>query len=156
MKAIFLAVCLLVAASTFSQEKILSITNAETGKVTVFNQNERVKIKTIQGDKIKGNLLITDDNQIMIKDILVPVSNIEKIKRHPLLMNIFVSGTLFIFGAYAIFGGWLILAWSGDAIGAIILHTGAAFIATGIIAPNLFPNLVEKNASNIKVETVLQ
>ena len=70
------------------------------------------------------------------------------------MMNILVSGTLFIFGAYAVFGGWLILAWSGEGIGAIILHTGAAFIATGIIFPNLFPNIVEENASNIRVGTL--
>ncbi len=155
MKALsFLVVCFFVAASAFSQEKVLSISNAETGKVTVIKQNERVKIKTVQGEKMKGNLFIADDNQVMINNISIPISTIEKIKRHPLVLNILVSGTLFVFGAYAVFGGWLILAWSGEGIGAIILHSGAAFITTGIIFPNLYPNTVAENASNIKVETL--
>ncbi len=36
MKALLLAVCFFVVFSAFSQEKVLSISNVETGKVTVF------------------------------------------------------------------------------------------------------------------------
>ena len=154
MKALLLAGCLLVVFSAFSQEKVLSISNAETGKVTVFKQNERVKIKTLQGGKIKGTLFIADDNQIMIKNILVPISNIEKIKRNPLVLNILVSGTLFIIGGYGVLGGLVVLAWSGEALGAILLLTGAASITAGILSPNFLPNTVIGSNSNIKVETL--
>jgi hypothetical protein len=156
MKALLLAACFLVVFSAFSQEKVLSISNSETGKVTVFKQNERVKIKTLQGGKIKGTLFIADDNQIMIKNILVPISNIEKIKRNPLVLNILVSGTLFIIGGYGVLGGLVVLAWSGEALGAILLITGAASITAGILSPNFLPNTVIGSNSNIKVETLLQ
>jgi hypothetical protein len=156
MKALLLAVCFLVVFSAFSQEKVLSISNSETGKVTVFKQNERVKIKTLQGGKIKGTLFIADDNQIMIKNILVPISNIEKIKRNPLVLNILVSGTLFIIGGYGVLGGLVVLAWSGEALGAILLITGAASITAGILSPNFLPNTVIGSNSNIKVKTLLQ
>ncbi|MEE4285096.1 MAG: hypothetical protein V2I31_03070 [Mariniphaga sp.] len=156
MKAFLLAVCFLVVFSAFSQEKVLSISNSETGKVTVFKQNERVKIKTLQGGKIKGTLFIADDNQIMIKNILVPISNIEKIKRNPLVLNILVSGTLFFIGGYGVLGGLVVLAWSGEALGAILLITGAASITAGILSPNFLPNTVIGSNSNIKVETLLQ
>jgi hypothetical protein len=156
MKALLLAVCFLVVFSAFSQEKVLSISNSETGKVTVFKQNERVKIKTLQGGKIKGTLFIADDNQIMIKNILVPISNIEKIKRNPLVLNILVSGTLFFIGGYGVLGGLVVLAWSGEALGAILLITGAASITAGILSPNFLPNTVIGSNSNIKVETLLQ
>ncbi len=113
-----------------------------------------MKIKTLQGGKIKGTLFIADDNQIMINNILIPISTIEKIKRNPLVLNILVSGTFFIIGGYAVLGGLVVLALSGEALGAIILHSGAAFITSGIIFPNLYPNTVAENASNIKVETL--
>jgi len=64
-----------------------------------------VKVKTLHGGKIKGKLFIADENQIMIKNILIPVSNIEKIKRNPLALNVLVSGTLFIIGGYGVLGG---------------------------------------------------
>ena len=155
MKALsFLVVCILVAASAFSQEKILRLSNAETGKETVFNQNESVKIKTVQGEKIKGELTIAYDNQIMINNIPVPVSAIEKIKRHPVALNVLVTASLFLIGAYTVFGGWLILAWSGEGIGALLIHAGAASFVTGIILPNLYPHTVGENASVLKIETL--
>lgn len=156
MKALLLAGFFLVVFSAFSQEKVLSISNSETGKVTVFKQNERVKVKTLHGGKIKGKLFIADENQIMIKNILIPVSNIEKIKRNPLVLNVLVSGTFFIIGAYGVLGGLVVLAWSGEALGAILLLTGAASITAGILSPNFLPNTVIGSNSNIKVETLLQ
>lgn len=154
MKAILLVVGLLIVSGAFSQEKILRLSNPETGKESVFKQNESIKIKTVQGEKIKGNLSIADDNQIMINNIPVPVSTIEKIKRHPVALNVVVTAGLFLIGAYTVFGGWLILAWSGEAIGALLVHAGAASFATGIILPNLYPHTVGENASVIKIETL--
>jgi hypothetical protein len=156
MKSLLLLVVgLLVVSGAFSQEKVLSISNAETGKESVFKQNESIKIKTVEGDKIKGNLSITDENQIMINQILVPVSSIEKIKRHPVALNILVSAGLFLIGAYTVFGGWLILAWSGEGIGALLIHTGVASFATGIFLPNIY-HTVGKNASILKIETLYE
>lgn len=156
MKALLLVVCFFVVTNVFSQEKFLSISNTETGKVSVFKQNERVKVKTQQGGKIKGNLLIVDENQIMIKNILIPISNVEKIKHNPLVLNVLISGTFFIIGAYGVLGGLVILAWSGEALGAIALITGAASITAGILSPNFLPNTVIGNNSNITVGTVMK
>lgn len=156
MKSMLLVICVLLVTNVFSQEKFLSISNNETGKVSVFKQNERVRVKTLQGGKIKGNLFITDDNQVMIKNILIPITSIERIKRNPLALNILVSGTLFIIGVYGVLGGLVVLAWSGETIGAIALITGAASITAGILSPNFLPNKVIGNNSNIKVGTIIK
>ena len=156
MKSMLLVICVMLVTNVFSQEKFLSISNNETGKVSVFKQNERVRVKTMQGGKIKGNLFITDDNQIMIKNIMIPLTSIERIKRNPLALNILVSGTLFIIGAYGVLGGLVVLAWSGEIIGAIALITGTASITAGILSPNFLPATYVNHTSTIKIGTQLQ
>lgn len=156
MKAIILIVSLFVFSGAYSQEKILRLSNPETGKETVFKQNESVKIKTVDGNKIKGKLTIAADNRILINNNPVPVSHIEKIKRHPVALSVVVSAGLFLIGAYTVLGGTLILAWSGDTIGALLIHAGVASFATGIFLPNLYPHSVGKNASTIKIETLYE
>ncbi len=152
-----LAVVLLFATSTFSQEKYLSILNSDSGKEMVFKQNQRIRIKTIQGGKVNGKLQIVDDEQIMVGNMVVPIINIEKIKRNPLLLNVLVSGTLFIIGIYGVLAGLVYIAWTGEVIGAIALFAGgvATFIA-GILSPDFLPAAKVHGNNKIQVKTVME
>ncbi|MBT3386234.1 MAG: hypothetical protein HN778_14610 [Prolixibacteraceae bacterium] len=156
MKSLFWVIAFFVTTNVYSQEKSLSISNIETGKVSVFKQNERVRVKTLQGGKIRGNLFIMDDNQIMIKNIIIPISNIERIKPNPLILNILISGSLFIIGAYGVLGGLVVLAYYGELWAAGIILGGAGSFVGGILSPNFLPAIIINNTSTIKVETMLE
>ncbi|HKI90471.1 MAG TPA: hypothetical protein VKA38_15705 [Draconibacterium sp.] len=157
MKAMFLIIALIIATSAFSQEKYLSISDSSTGKETVFKQNQRIRIKTIQGGKVNGKLQIVDDKQIMVGNMVVPILNIEKIKHNPLLLNVLVSGTLFILGVYGVLGGLVFLAWNGEVIGAIALFAGGvATFTAGILSPNFLPAAKILGNNKIKVKTLME
>jgi hypothetical protein len=156
MKTMLLAIGLLIATSAISQEKYLSITNLETGKEKVFKQNHRVKIKTLQGGKLKGNLLITDENQVMISNINIPLSNIERIKRNPLALNILVSGTLIYFGVFGVIGGIAVTLWSGTVAGLLLIIPGAGLIYGGLLSPNFLPAIKTTGNNKIIVKPVFK
>ena len=156
MKAVLFIIALVVSIGAFSQEKHLSILNSTTGKEKVFKQNQRVRIKTVQGGKIKGNLLIVDENQIMVKNIMIPIASIERIKPNPIVMNVLVSGTLFIIGGYGILGGLVVLAWTGSGIGYVALLTGATSITGGVLSPNVLKATTVNSTTKISVATAMQ
>ena len=157
MKAMLLVIVLLIATSAFSQEKYLSISNSKTGNETVFKQNQSIRIKTIQGGKVNGKLQILDDERIMVGKIMVPILNIEKIKQNPLILNILVSGTLFIIGVYGVLGGLVFLAWNGEVIGAIALIAGGVATFTArILSPNFLPAVKIPGNNTIKVKTLME
>jgi hypothetical protein len=134
-----------------------SISNSKTGKETVFKQNQRIRIKTIQGGKVNGKLQILDDERIMVGKIMVPILNIEKIKYNPFILNILVSGTLFIIGVYGVLGGLVFLAWNGEVIGAIALFAGGVgTITAGVLSPNFLPAVKIPGNNTIKVETLME
>lgn len=92
----------------------------------------------------------------MIKNVVIPITSIERIKNNPLMLNVLVSGTLFLIGGYGILGGLVAIAWTGEAWGAIVMLAGAASITAGILAPNFLPAIKIYKNTNIKVITVLK
>jgi len=156
MKAMLFVLVFFIASNVFSQEKILTVSNNDKGKVSEFKQNQRVRIKTAQGGKINGKLFIVDDTQIMIKNIVIPLSGISQIKPNPILLNVLISGTFFIIGGFGILGGLVAIAWSGTAVGIIAMGIGAAMITAGVISPNLLPATKINSSSHISVTTRMQ
>ena len=136
MKTILLVIALLIATSAISQEKYLSVSDSVTGKEKVFNQNKRVRVKTIEGGKLIGKLKIMNDEQVMIKNIIIPLTSIEKIKNNPLALNIlvstciiFIGGSSVVLGAFGIASGYFIT-------GIIMTGVGAGVVYVGILSPN--------------------
>lgn len=154
MKSMLLVICVLLVSNVFSQEKYLSISNGETGKEKVFKQNKRVRVRTIQGGKLNGVLQIIDDEHVMIKSIIIPISSIEKIKNNPIALNIIVSGTLFIISGYAILGGVILIIWGAPGIGLAALAIGTGSIAGGILSHNFLPTTKVFKNTTISIKTM--
>ncbi|NQU51799.1 MAG: hypothetical protein HQ522_04605 [Bacteroidetes bacterium] len=156
MKTILFAIVFFMATNVNSQEKYLSITNSESGKVSVFKENKRIRVKTINGGKLSGKLKIMDNDEVMIKNVIVPITSIARIKNNPLVLNVLVSGSLFIIGGYGVIGGLVVIAWSGSAIGAIPILIGAGSFAAGILSPNFLPATNIYKNTNIKVVDLIE
>ncbi len=156
MKILLLLIGFLVATSAFSQEKYLSISDSIAEKESVFKEHNRIRVKTIQGGKVSGKLIIVDENQIMVGKIIIPIESIAKIKQNPLLLTFIVSGFLFVAGGYAILGGIVLTVWGGTGFGIAAGVIGGALIFTGIKSPNILPSVKTNANSNIKITNVLE
>lgn len=95
---LLLSICLLFVGTLFSQEKALKITNPSSDKEVVIKENKSIRIKITDGRKFSGRFTIRDANTIVIKNIPFKLSEIEKIKRHPLVMKVLISGVSFYIG----------------------------------------------------------
>ena len=113
IKPIFVWIILLISSSIFSQGKGITLENKETKKTILILENERVKVKTIDGETLVGHFQIIDSETISIDGTPILLSSIVKIKQRTLLAGILrticiVTGTILIIGglAGAVAGGY--------------------------------------------------
>ena len=149
-----LVISVLFVTNLFSQEKALSISYANSEKVHVFKDNKRVRIKTGEGGKLNGKLKIINEEQLMIKNVIIPISSLEMIKNNPLGLNIAVSGLMVAAGSYLVLGGLAIIVWGGAGIGIATIAVGGGTITAGILSPNFLTAAHINSTANIKVVDV--
>lgn len=155
MKAVLIVVCVLFVTHVFSQEKYLSILNTETGKEVVFKENKRVRVRTVQGGKLNGKLRFADENQVMINNVIIPITSIEKIKKNPMVLQVFITGSLAYIGVIGVGGGLiLMLGYQEIPIGLSAFVIGSTAITGGILAPNILPATRIYKNTKIKVLTL--
>jgi len=118
-----------------AQEQAIKITNLNSEKEVIIKENKRIKVKTIDGRKISGRLSIENDNAILIDGQRVELTDIDGMKRNPLLVSLLTSGFLIYAGA--------ITAGMGVIIGIFVNPTAflltipaAGMIYAGIKSPN--------------------
>jgi len=119
------------------QKKGIDIFNEQTGKEIIIKENKRVKIKTSDGVKISGRLKIIDNETILVKNEKIKLSQIEKIKRNPLIISILTNGILYYNGAALAGASILIYAITGNAASFLLTIPATAFIYGGIKSPNI-------------------
>jgi hypothetical protein len=79
-KITFIAFLVFSMSHSFAQEKFIQLTKDETGKVKLFKENKRVKVKTLDGKKFIGKFSIVNESTISIKGNEIKIENIERIK----------------------------------------------------------------------------
>lgn len=77
---LLLFACLLTSIS-FGQERHIQLTKAKSGKTKVIQEHKRVKIKTFDGQKYIGNLVIVDSQTVMVDGTEIALADIVRIKR---------------------------------------------------------------------------
>ena len=136
-KLIFLFLSLFFLNCLVAQEKAIKIFNEKTGKEIIIKENKRIRIKTLDGEKISGRYKILDDETIILKNQRIKLSQIEKIKKNPLGISILTNGVFYSGGAFI--AGVTFFAYILGAPAAIFLTTipAAAFIYGRTKSPNI-------------------
>lgn len=136
MKTILiLVVSLFFVNLAFAQGHAIKISNPDSGKEIIIKEYKRIKIRTADGRKISGRFEIEENNIISINRERFELTDIQELKRNPLLTSVLTGGLL-------IYGG-AITAGFGAIIGVFIQPSGfllfipaAAMIYAGTKSPN--------------------
>lgn len=150
-KLTFLLVSLFFINLSFSQEKALKISGSETNKEIIIKENKRIKIRTVNGEKIVGRFTIKDENTIYINGNTIDLNDITAIKRNQLLLSFFVSGLLVYAGALTAGLGAIIGIFANPTAFFLIIP-GSAMIWAGKSFPNVNRNF--KQSKNWKYEVI--
>ncbi|MCG8582101.1 MAG: hypothetical protein MI866_19405 [Bacteroidales bacterium] len=115
-----------------SQDKQLVATITTSNKNIVFTEGQRVRLKTIDGKKISGKLNIIDNESFFIKNTIIHVDEIIKIKKNPLIISV-VTGGILIFTGITLFNAGLIGAvFAGDSSALLATIPGIGLIFIGL------------------------
>ena len=137
MKTLIGLCCTLLFVHTvFAQKKAIKITSETSKREIVIKENKRVKVRTLDGQKIKGRLKIVDSQTILVQDQEIDLANILQIKRNPLLLNLFTGGVL-IYTGTIVAGFGAIIGIFIDSAGYWLIPPGLALIAGGTMTPNI-------------------
>ena len=147
---LFLALCLSVSFIAVAQKRALEISNSETNKQVIIKENKRIKILTIDGQKLSGRFAIENEDTLQIRNQSIPFSDIASIKRDPLLLSIFTSGFLIYAGAITV-GVGTIIGIFAESSGFLLAIPGAAMIYAGIKSPNVLKNYKSDSNWSFKV-----
>lgn len=139
--AIYLLV-FLFSLTAFSQQRLIEITNVKTGKVKVFEENQRIKIRTLDGKKHIGNLKFSDSLSFTVNNQSVEIDSLQSIKKQPKTLATIKTVVLVV--GLAIVGSSLIAASDGNDA-AFLLFT----IGSGVtISAGLLEGINANNSNN--------
>jgi len=116
----------------FSQQKTIEITNIKKGNVKVFEENQRVKIRTLDGKKYVGNLTFSDNDTFIIDNKSVKIDSLQSIKRQPKVLG--TVKTIVLVAGLAVVGSSLIVASGGGNSAFLLFATGSGTtISAGLL-----------------------
>jgi hypothetical protein len=142
MKTLMYLVVFLVSLTAFSQQKGIEITNVKTGEIKFFEENKRVKIRTLDEKKRVGILKITDSLSFTINNQSVKIDSLKSIKHQPKTLAT-VKTVVLVMGLATV--GASLIAASGGSDAAFLLFT----IGSGVtISAGLLEGINANNSSN--------
>lgn len=149
---IILSVGLLLANLSWSQESALKITNTTSQKEIIIKENKRIKIQTVDGNKISGRFKL-ENNTLLIGNEQIDLDDIQTLKRHPLSISILGSGVL-IYGGIITAGFAVLIGVLADSTAFLLTIPAAAMIYAGIKPPNLSRNYKRGKDWNFEIITL--
>jgi hypothetical protein len=142
MKNIIVALVFLVSFSVFSQHRAIEITNIKTGKVKVFEENQRIKIRTLDGKKHVGNLKILDSLNFTVNNQSVKIDSLKSIKNQPKVLG--TVKTVVLISGLVIVGASIIAATGGNDAAFLLFTVGSGVT----ISAGLLEGLNANNTNN--------
>jgi hypothetical protein len=112
---ITLVFCLAITA-LFAQNKGIGLLKNDSRSLTFLKENQRIKIKTIDGQRIAGKFTVVNDSTISIKNNIIPLDSIATIRKESTFSSILRRVSISI-GAVLLASGIGLVA--GGGIGAI-------------------------------------
>lgn len=132
MKNIIYVLLFFISFAAFSQQKAIEATDKKTGKVIFFEENQRIKIRTLAGKKYIGNLKISDNSSFTVNDQAIKIDSLKSIKKYPKKLAT-AKTALFITGL-ATLGASAVAAATGSDAAFLLFTVGSGItIGSGII-----------------------
>lgn len=142
MKNSIYLIVLFFSFTVFSQQRILEITNIKTGKVKVFEENQRIKIRTLDKKKWVGNLKFSDSLSFTLNNHKVAIDSLLCIKNQPKVLG--TAKTVLLFSGVAVLGASIIAASGGSDSAFLIFAIGTGTILTSGIIEGLNANYTKR------------
>ena len=142
MKRTIYILVFLISYVVFSQHRTIEITNIKTGKMKVFVENYRIKIRTLDGKKYIGNLKISDTLSFTVNNQLVKIDSVQSIKYQPKTLATIKTVVLIV--GLTIVGASLVAAAGGNDA-AFLLFTAGSGVA---ISAGLLEGINANNSNN--------
>ena len=122
----------LISSTVFSQHKTIEIINIKTGKVKVFQENQRIKIRTLDRKKYIGKLTIIDSQNFTVNNMPIKIDSLQSIKNQP--KGLATVKTVVLAAGLATVATSLIAASDGDDSAFLLFTVGAGItISAGVI-----------------------
>ena len=131
---ILLSFSLLVYNIVLAQGQAIKITNQVSKKEIIIKENKRIKIETVDGKKVFGRFSIKD-NMLFLDNQSFLLTEIQGIKRHPLLVSV-LSGGIFLYGGIIAAGFGVLIGLLIDSTAFLLTIPAAGMIYAGIHPPN--------------------
>lgn len=138
------------SSSINAQQNSLILKNPTKNNKIVIKEKKRVRVKTTSGKKISGRFEIINDHTIKIRNSKIDLIHIEKIKRHPITLNILMSGGLIYAGSALVWiGVYANTVQQDERANMVIAGIGATYI--GIRSPNFLKGYSKKDGWKIEI-----
>lgn len=132
MKTILYSFLLLISFATIAQQRTIEISNINNGKIKVYQENQRIKVRTLDGKKHVGNLTFTDNETFVIDNQSIKIDSVLSIKKQPKLLG--TIRTVVLVTGLAIVGTSIIVAAGGGNAAFLIFTVGSGVtISAGLI-----------------------
>jgi hypothetical protein len=132
----------LISFTVFAQQRTLEITNIKNGKIKVFAENQRIKIRTLDHKKWVGNLKITDSVSFTVNNQKIQLDSLQSIKNQPKLLG--TVKTVVLISGVAIVGASLIAASGGSDAAFLIFVVGAGTTMSAGVIEGLNSNYTKR------------
>ena len=142
MKNKIYLILLLISTAVFSQQKAIEITNIHTGKVKVFKENQRIKIRTLDGKKHVGNLKILDSLCFSVNNQPIKIDSLQSIKNQPKVLG--TVKTVVLITGLAVVGASIIAATGGSDSAFLLFTIGSGVTISAGLLEGLNANYSER------------
>lgn len=127
---------LLFANQATAQVNGIRIFNEDNNKEIIIEENKRIRVKTSDGQRISGRFQLIDNESFLLKGNILKLTEIEKIKKNPIVVSTLVNGLSLYVGSAMFFLPLIVYPFTGDSGAFYYMIPGTALIYAGIKSPN--------------------
>jgi hypothetical protein len=142
MKNTLYILLLLISFAGFSQNKALELKNKQTGKTILFEENQRIKVRTLDGKKSIGKLTFSDNETLIINNKTIKLDSLQSVKTQPRVLG--TIKTIVLATGLSVVGASLIAAAKGNNAAFLLFTVGSGITITSGILEGLNANNINR------------
>ena len=145
MKGLLYLIVFFISFTVFAQQKTIEVTTIKNGKIRIYKENQRIKIRTFEGKKYVGNLKISDSLTFTVDKQSVKIDSLFSIKSQPKVLGT-VKTVVFV-GGLAVIGSSIIVASTGGGAAFLLFTVGTGITTSAIVLERIKINNTNINST---------